>query len=146
MAPRAHFTEARMQRLELAGVPLPRKLPEFWAAAVSAPMDAPNTWIHADLHPRNVLVKDGAFAGVIDWGDVATGDPASDIASVWMLLANADERAAALSAYGSLSPATCARARGWAIALGLVLLETGMVDSPRHAAIGQAILDRVVSD
>ena len=27
-------------------------------------------WLHGDLHPLNVLVHDGALAGVIDFGDL----------------------------------------------------------------------------
>jgi aminoglycoside phosphotransferase (APT) family kinase protein len=39
-----------------------------------------------DLHPANVLTADGAFCGVIDFGDHCAGDPACDLAAVWLLL------------------------------------------------------------
>ena len=39
--------------------------------------------IHADLGPEHLLVRDGRLVGVIDWGDVALGDPALDYA--WLL-------------------------------------------------------------
>ena len=43
-------------------------------------------WLHGDLHPANVLTADGAFCGVIDFGDMCAGDPACDLAACWILL------------------------------------------------------------
>jgi aminoglycoside phosphotransferase (APT) family kinase protein len=43
-------------------------------------------WLHADLHPANVLTADGALRGVIDFGDLRVGDPALDLAAGWILL------------------------------------------------------------
>jgi aminoglycoside phosphotransferase (APT) family kinase protein len=135
-----------MQRL--AGKPVPALTPEvsrIWEAALAAPIDVDPTWIHGDLHPRNVLVDDGTLAGVIDWGDMASGDRATDLASVWMLFADPDARAQALSASGSITQATYLRAKGWAVLFGITLLETGLVDHPAHAAIGERTLRRVVA-
>jgi hypothetical protein len=38
------------------------------------------------------------------------------------------------------------RARAWAINFGSILLETGLVDMPRHAAMGLETLQRVAND
>jgi len=144
LAQRAHYTIARLQRLEAATTHINPQVHAVWESALKAAIDVTDTWIHADLHPRNVLVEGGRFAGVIDWGDLAAGDPATDLASVWMLLDGTSVRESALAAYGTISPATRARARGWALVLALVLLETGLVDNPRNAAIGTAILGRLL--
>jgi aminoglycoside phosphotransferase (APT) family kinase protein len=40
-------------------------------------------FIHNDLSAPHLLIRDGKLAGVIDWGDVAVGDPARDYA--WLL-------------------------------------------------------------
>jgi len=144
LARRAHYTAARLDRLQAATPHITRPVREVWASALKAPIDAPDTWIHGDLHPRNVLVEAGVFTGVIDWGDLAAGDPATDLASIWMLLDGTTARETALAAYGAVSPATRDRARGWALALALVLLETGLVDNPRNAAIGTAFLVRLI--
>jgi aminoglycoside phosphotransferase (APT) family kinase protein len=72
------------------------------------------------MHGRNVLTKDGRLAAVIDWGDMAAGDAACDIASIWMLLDDRRGREAALSAYGP-SAATLARARGWAAHMAVMM-------------------------
>ena len=58
-----------------------------WVAALSAPgYGGPPVWLHGDLHPANILVDDGQVSGVIDFGDITAGDPASDLAVAWMLL------------------------------------------------------------
>jgi aminoglycoside phosphotransferase (APT) family kinase protein len=116
-----------------------------WEEAVAAPIDVEPTWIHGDLHPRNILVAAGALAGVIDWGDLASGDRATDLAVIWMSFSDAQARSELLAAYGPISEATYARARGWAVGFGVTLFETGMVDDPRHAAVGERTLRQVVA-
>jgi aminoglycoside phosphotransferase (APT) family kinase protein len=93
-----------------------------WEQAVAAPAweDAP-VWIHGDLHPANVVVSDGTLCGVIDFGDMCAGDPATDLAAAWLLLpAGAVTRF--FDAYASADDATIRRAQGWAVlrAIGLI--------------------------
>ena len=58
-----------------------------WDAVLAAPgYDGSPVWLHGDLHPANVLVNDGQVSGVIDFGDITAGDPASDLSVAWMLL------------------------------------------------------------
>jgi aminoglycoside phosphotransferase (APT) family kinase protein len=113
-----------------------------WDQALAAPTDVEPTWIHGDLHPRNILVDRGRLSAVIDWGDVTRGDPATDLAAIWMLFPPRAHRQA-VAAYGPLSPATLRRARGWAVFFGVVLIDTGLVDDPRFAAIGRRTLSRI---
>lgn len=115
----------------------------IWEQALDAPMDAAPSWLHGDLHSRNVLVVDGRFCAVIDWGDLAQGDRATDLASLWNLLPDVASRAAAMQAYESATPATWQRARGWAIMFGLMMIDSGIVDDARLAAAGEATLRRL---
>jgi aminoglycoside phosphotransferase (APT) family kinase protein len=140
---RARFTEARMQRLSNSTSLITPQIRQIWHAALDAPLDAPPTWLHGDLHPRNVLVEHGTISGIIDWGDLTSGDTATDLAAIWMLFAEPHARQAALAAYGALSEATLRRARGWAVMFGVLLLDTGLIDNPRHAAIGEQTLCRL---
>jgi aminoglycoside phosphotransferase (APT) family kinase protein len=140
---RAAGVEERMRRLEATTSHITPQLRQLWEAAVRAPLDAPATWLHGDLHPRNMLVEEGVITGIIDWGDITSGDCATDLAAIWMLFSDPQARASALDAYGALSEATLLRARGWAILFGLVLLETGLADNPRNALIGAQTLSRV---
>jgi aminoglycoside phosphotransferase (APT) family kinase protein len=112
------------------------RLRAIWALGTAAPIDLPRTWFHGDLHGRNVLTKDGRFAAVIDWGDMGGGDPACDLASIWMLLPDRPARAAAMAAYPA-SEATWARARGWAALMAVMLLS--VADNPRMPAMGRTV-------
>ncbi len=51
-----------------------------------SPFWSENLWIRGDMRGRNVLVHEGVLSRVIDWGDVTSGDLATDLASVLMLL------------------------------------------------------------
>lgn len=139
---RAADTGDRLARLAAAGVEL-GEARELWTRALDAPMDRAPTWLHADLHPRNLIVDGGRLAGVIDWGDLCSGDPACDLACAWMVL-DAEHRPALWARYGSPSPATCLRARGWALVFAALMLEAGSRDDPEFAILGRRILARAL--
>jgi aminoglycoside phosphotransferase (APT) family kinase protein len=143
---RATMVAERLQRLASQTDLISPKLEQIWTEALAAPMDMPPTWLHGDLHPRNILVENGEIRGVIDWGDMTVGDPATDLACVWMLFAEARVRRQVLAAYGTISAATYGRAQGWAFLFGIVLLDSGLVDHPRHAMIGEQTLQRLLVD
>lgn len=145
LATRAAAFAERMARVAARTDLIEPRHAAIWQEALAAPIDVGPSWIHGDLHPRNILVAGGAISGVIDWGDMAAGDRATDLAAIWMLFERPAARRAALAAYGPISDATLRRARGWALHLGLTLLDTGLVDTPRHAAIGERTLRRVLS-
>jgi aminoglycoside phosphotransferase (APT) family kinase protein len=140
---RAASVEERMHRLEPKTSLINSMVWRAWESALQAAQDEPSTWIHGDLHPRNVLVEGGTLSGIIDWADIAAGDRATDLAAIWMLLPTIESRESAMSEYGNVSSATWLRAIGWAILLGGLLLETGLVDNPVHAKIGEVTLQRI---
>jgi aminoglycoside phosphotransferase (APT) family kinase protein len=135
--------EERFKRVERVSRLITRRLRSMWQASLAAPIDVADTWIHGDLHARNVLVQQGRLAAVIDWGDLAGGDCATDLAAVWMLLSTREARLQAMRTLDHVSDATWRRARGWAILFGVTLLDTGLVDNPRHARMGEQILLRL---
>ena len=79
----------------------------LWNDALAAANDTAPTWIHGDLHPRNVLVKKGCLTGVIDWGDLAGGDRACDLAAVWMLLPQLERTVSSSLPSAASAAATC---------------------------------------
>jgi aminoglycoside phosphotransferase (APT) family kinase protein len=129
-----------------------------WDAALAAPgYDGPPLWLHGDLHPANILVNDGQVSGVIDFGDITAGDPASDLSVAWMLLPPACH-ASFWSAYqaaggaqasrgSSVRPgdALRARARGWALNLAIVFLAHSE-DNPVLLEVGRRTLRNVLAD
>ena len=94
---------------------------ELWDEAIRAPeWDGPKVLIHADLDRRNVLVRDGRLAAVLDWGGVGVGDPAVDVMVAWKLVAAEDrERFRMLVASDD---ATWLRAKGWVLSQALIAL------------------------
>ena len=140
---RAAAVEARLRRLAGKTNLITPEIARIWRLALQTPLDMPPTWLHGDLHPRNVLVEHGVISGVIDWGDITAGDCATDLASIWMLFADRQAREDALAAYSGLSEATLQRARGWAVLFGVMLLDSCLVDNPRNARIGERTLCRV---
>lgn len=42
-----------------------------------------SVWVHGDISPGNLLVKDSQLSGIIDFGQLNVGDPACDFAIAW---------------------------------------------------------------
>jgi aminoglycoside phosphotransferase (APT) family kinase protein len=149
------------------GVPLAARAPNFaanlalldgavdqdlvlrsWQSALAAPEYAgPPRWLHGDLHPANILILAGRVSGVIDFGDITSGDPATDLAVAWMLLPAAWHgafRAAYEAAGGPADDALWERARGWALHFALVFLSHS-ADNPQLLTVGRRTLRAVLA-
>jgi aminoglycoside phosphotransferase (APT) family kinase protein len=109
-----------------------------------APYGAAPRWIHGDLHAANLLVHDGVISGVIDFGDVCAGDPATDLACVWDLFDTPALRNVVRATAGAIDDATWQRAEAWALHLAVAYL-VHSADSPTMAAIGHRLLDRLLA-
>jgi aminoglycoside phosphotransferase (APT) family kinase protein len=142
LSTKSEMVEERIQRFERRPEVDPSRLAAIWRDACAVPGAELRVWVHGDLHPRNVVVRDGALVGLIDWGDVHGGDAATDVASAWMLIATARHRREFLDAYGAGEALVC-RAKGWAVHLGLALVASG---EPRHTQLGFNTLERVLAD
>lgn len=142
---RSTAVEERLGRLHRATDLITPALVAMWNHAIEAPAATESCWLHGDLHARNVLVEAGRITGIIDWGDMTAGDAATDLASVWMLFDDARARSDCLARYQP-SDALLTRAKGWAVSFGAVLLDTGLIDHPRHADMGRKIFQRLAED
>jgi aminoglycoside phosphotransferase (APT) family kinase protein len=94
------------------------------------------------------LVDDGRISGVIDFGDITAGDPASDLAVAWMLLppgCHAGFWSAYQAAGGWAGDALQARARGWALNFAIVFLAHSE-DNPVLRKVGRRTLRTVLED
>jgi aminoglycoside phosphotransferase (APT) family kinase protein len=146
LADRSFSVKQRIDRLGAEDVDVPlTRLTEAWMRTNTVPpyVGEP-VWLHGDLHPRNIIVNDGRIAGIIDWGDLCAGDPATDLAAAWMLFpsrVHPDLR----DAYGPVSAETWERARGWAIFFGAIMVDTGRKDDALWAECGRIALSRACS-
>jgi aminoglycoside phosphotransferase (APT) family kinase protein len=125
--------DVMQERLGL--VPGMRALREAWDAGLAAPLAEERVWIHGDVHPGNILVRDTRLAALIDFGDVTAGDPAYDLAAQWLLFDSAGRAAFRGAAGDRYDDATWTRARGWAAYLTLVFL-TQSDDRAEYREIG----------
>lgn len=85
----------------------------MWDEALAAPSGGPGVWLHGDLKSDNLIVRDGALSGVIDWGLSAVGDPAADYATAWSWLDPAARPV--LRDVLELGNPDWLRAKGWAL-------------------------------
>lgn len=118
-----------------------------WEDALAAGRPPCAAWVHADLHPGNLVVRGGTLAAVLDFGDLTAGDPATDLAAAWMLLPTAVHDVF-WSAYGGPDTGPDDRLRqraaGWAVLFALVLLDIGLDDRPTYAAVARTTVARLV--
>ncbi|AUZ86860.1 phosphotransferase [Arthrobacter agilis] len=120
-----------------------------WDEALAAPAwTRPDLWLHGDLHPANlVLGPGGVLAGVVDFGDLCSGDPATDLAAAWLVFDAAGRSVfrTELEALRPVDAATWARARGWAMSMGSALAASSD-DAPEFLALGLEVLSAVLED
>jgi aminoglycoside phosphotransferase (APT) family kinase protein len=117
----------------------------IWAAALRVPeWDGPPTWIHGDLMPGNLIVRNGRLHAVIDWSLACAGDPACDLMVAWMFL-GADSRLK-LRAALEVDDATWMRGRGWALSCALGALPYYWDTNPPFIAYARRALAEVLAD
>ena len=138
--------------VELIGADRVRRLEDIWRDGKEAPeWSGPPVLVHNDLHPANVVTKDGALCGVIDFGELAQGDPARDLAAAWSLLP-LGATSAFFAHYGDVDQATMRRARGWAVHIGVFVVQMAINGlqgipggKPGWLDAGRKALDRVLA-
>lgn len=94
----------------------------YAAGRAAARWPGPRVWCHGDLHPRNLLLRredptslgPAARLGVLDHGDLTSGDPATDLAVLWLALDAPDRDLLRASLADAYDPAALIRARAWA--------------------------------
>jgi aminoglycoside phosphotransferase (APT) family kinase protein len=116
-----------------------------WEAALAAPVwHGRPVWLHGDLQAGNLLAVAGRLSAVIDFGCLGVGDPACDVMPAWAYL-SAETRDAFRAAL-PVDDATWARARGWALSVGLIAVPYYETTNPVLAGIGRRAIDEVLAD
>jgi aminoglycoside phosphotransferase (APT) family kinase protein len=117
-------------------------LARIWDRCLAAGAGAAPVWLHADLMPGNLLLRDGRLAAVIDLGAVTVGDPAVDLMPAWNLLP-AGPRETYRRALGA-DDGTWERGRGWALMQAIVALPYYVDTNPAMAATARHTLDALL--
>jgi aminoglycoside phosphotransferase (APT) family kinase protein len=118
---------------------------KVWQHSLSAPpwRDTPR-WVHGDLLPGNLLVRDGRLCAVIDFGGARVGDPAVDAMPAWTNF-NADARTIFRHAI-EVDDATWNRARGWALSWAVVALAYYRESASPLSAVARRTLNEVLGE
>lgn len=146
LAPHDEIVQALIPALE--GIVDTNRALAVWRAAVSADQwSGPPVWVHGDLLPGNILIRNGRLCGVIDWSAAGLGDPACEAMLAWFLPSEA--RSVYRRALG-FDDATWARARGWVVeqtALFIPYYAKSIPDAVGAATLRlQAVLDDSLRD
>lgn len=105
---------------------------DLWDAALAArQLDRPRVWIHGDFHAGNLLAMDGRISAVIDFSAIGIGDPACDFAVAFGLMSRRVRKLFRRTL--GADEATWTRARGLAVAGGLIAYTSYGADNPRLA-------------
>jgi aminoglycoside phosphotransferase (APT) family kinase protein len=119
-------------------------LEELWRAALTLPEPrGPHVWLHGDLKPTNLLVREGRLHAVIDFGGLSVGFPDAEHATIWDLPSHARR------AYWDsldLDEVTWTRARAWAIAVGASGISYYWHTFPAFVAECRARLRAILAD
>jgi len=84
---------------------------QLWQDATSSFWQDRPVWVHGDIAVGNLLVKHGGLCAVIDFGQLAIGDPACDLAIAWNFF---DQESRGIFRTSiSLDRNTWVRALGW---------------------------------
>jgi aminoglycoside phosphotransferase (APT) family kinase protein len=140
--PLAQRSDSVARALSSAPAAQRSRIQRGWDEALRAPLyEGPDVWLHGDLHGLNVLAVRGRLSGVLDFGDLCAGDPATDLACGWLLLDRPGREL--MREVLAVGDAAWARGRGWALFFGLMFLAHS-ADSPLNAAIGRRTLSQVL--
>ena len=119
-------TERLIDRLR--GLIDARAATRVWESARASRWDRSPVWVHGDMAVDNLLLREGRLHAVIDFGQLAAGDPACDLTLAWTLF---DERSSAtFKERLHLDEDTWARARGWALWKQLLNLDRARRNDP----------------
>ncbi|MEQ8169277.1 MAG: phosphotransferase [Candidatus Eremiobacterota bacterium] len=101
------------------------------------------TLVHGDFYMRHILVDRGSVTGIIDWGDVHTGNPAIDISIAWGFLPE-EGRRVFTEFYGEIDKHTCNLAKFKALNMAVILMaygyDTGDINLLKEAETSLSLL------
>jgi aminoglycoside phosphotransferase (APT) family kinase protein len=117
---------------------------EVWEKALATYWHGSPVWVHGDIGVGNLLVKNGQLSAVIDFGQLAVGDPACDLAISWTLFK--DENREAFRSKINLDADTWARGRAWTLWKALICAANLAKSNAAEATQALSIINEVLSD
>jgi aminoglycoside phosphotransferase (APT) family kinase protein len=117
---------------------------DIWDVALATSWQDLPVWVHGDISAGNLLVQGGQLSAVIDFGQLAVGDPACDLAIAWTMFDGKSREA--FRSRMSLDSGTWARGRAWTLWKALIvaarLTDTNAIEGQQSLHI----IDSVIAD
>lgn len=99
-------------------------------------------WIHGDLLPGNILVRNGRINAIIDFSLVGIGDPACDLIPAWCIFSGTTRDI--FRAQLGVDDATWMRGRGWALSIAVIALPYYKHSNPEFVAIAHRMIEEIL--
>lgn len=116
----------------------------IWENALQSPRTTEPVWVHGDISAGNLLTADGRLSAVIDFGQLGTGDPASDL----VIARTFFDRESRNIFFKRLQCDTGTRTRAMAWALWKALIVSAAPQNTNVTEAGQAArtLEQIIAD
>ena len=108
----------------------------FERALTAQPFPDDPVWIHGDVHLGNLIYDDQALVGLIDFSDLACGDPAVDLGGALLSLPR-EAHQRFWQSYGHADRDLQLRALGWAALLAVLHLQ---IEIAEHTVLAREAL------
>nr|WP_058465674.1 aminoglycoside phosphotransferase family protein [Legionella cincinnatiensis] len=117
---------------------------EVWENALATSWQNPPIWVHGDVSVGNLLLSQGRLSAVIDFGQLAIGDPACDLAIAWTLFEGKSRRIFLDTL--ELDSNTWARGRAWALWKAMMYLVNKQTDMNFESQRALRTINEVIVD
>ena len=113
-------TEVRQALITLEGKINVEAATKVWETALATTWNRKPVWVHGDISAGNLLVQNGRLSAVIDFGQLAVGDPACDLAIAWTFFKGKSRETFRKEL--PLDEGTWSRGRAWTLWKSLVVV------------------------
>lgn len=118
---------------------------DIWEEVLKVPKwSQPSVWVHGDLSPGNLLIKNDRLNAIIDFGNLGIGDPACDLIIAWNLLPSHMRHAFRIGL--GVDDATWQRGRGWALSCALIALPYYKDTNPALANNARYVIQEIIEE
>lgn len=115
-----------------------------WQQALSTTWPHSAVWVHGYISVGNLFLRQGKLAAVIDFGNMAVGDPACDLVIAWTIF-DEQSRGAFREAL-AIDDDTWARGRAWAFWKALIIAAKLDESNAYEARDPWKVIDTVLRD
>ncbi|MCW9132051.1 aminoglycoside phosphotransferase family protein [Bacillus paramycoides] len=119
-------------------------LKHLWDLALRSTWERTPVWVHGDIAPGNLLIKDGKLCAVIDFGILGVGDPACDAAMAWTFFDKNSRNV--FKEVLCMDEETWNRARGWALWKALITYDANRDSNEKVAEESYRVIQVIVDD